>query len=106
MYRQEFYIVAKKDEDIESPNYHKLIALRTDRAAVTLSEEEKWTDNIFLAKHFHKENDAVSFASKQLNNKFVSKKSVKAENETEYKSVRVVFDIDGNSEIISNLYTK
>jgi hypothetical protein len=106
VYRQEFFIVAKKDEDIESPNYHKLLALRTDRAGEITLEKDKWTDNIFLAKHFHSTHDAVDYASKQLNNEFISKKSVKTDNETDYKVVRVIFDVDGNSEIISILYTK
>ena len=107
MYKKKFYIVAKKDEDIESPNYHKLLALRSDFMGDNASIDNKWTDNIFIAKHFQNEKDATLFASKQLNNEFVSKKSVvNTDNETEYKIVRVIFDVDGNSEIISNLCTK
>lgn len=105
MYKKKFYIVAKKDENIESPNFHKLLALRSDYMGDS-GADNKWTDNIFLAKHFRNEKDAVLFASKQLNNEFVSKKSVKTDNETDYKVVRIIFDVDGNSEITSNLYTK
>jgi hypothetical protein len=110
VYRQEFFIVAKKDEDIESPNYHKLLALRTDRAGEITLEKDKWTDNIFLAKHFHSTHDAVDYASKQLNIDLIQKSYnydiFKDEDTTEYRIVKVHFDIDGNSEILSILCTK
>ena len=107
MYRQEFYIVAKKDEE-ETPNYHKLIALRTDRAGEILSEKDKWTDNIFLAKHFRNTTDAVDYASKQLNTEFVCTKKRNVSNlmDSGYKIVKVFFDIEANSEITSILYTQ
>ena len=99
MYRQEFYIVAKKDENIDSPNYHRLISLRSDHTGSISSESDKWTDNIFLAKHFKNERDAVSFASKQLNDNFIPIKNPNKPNyiKTDYKIVKVFFDIEGNS---------
>lgn len=108
MYRKEFYIVAKKDTDTESKNYKKLLALRSDRAGVINEDTGQWTDNIFLAKHLHTVKDAIDYASKQLNTDLVSSKSKTNTNciETDYKIVKVFLDIDGNSEIVSKLYTQ
>ena len=105
MFRQEFYIVARKDEDIKSSNFHKLLALRSDHAGIIESEQAKWTDNIFLAKHFRKEKDAALYASKQLNMELVVSK-VGNENlqETDYKILKVFIDVEGNSQVTSNLY--
>lgn len=108
MYRKEFYIVAKKDTDTESKNYKKLLALRSDRAGIINEDTGQWTDNIFLAKHLHTVKDAVDYASKQLNIDLISFKS-KADleyKETDYKVVKVFLDIDGNSEVVSKLYTQ
>ena len=109
MYRQEFYIVAKKDDDIESPNYRKLLALRSDHNGA-IADDEKWTDNIFLAKHFRNESDATLYASRQLNMNFIAK-SYKYDiyddkDTTDYKIAKVYIDIDGNSEMMSVLCTK
>ena len=107
MYRKEFYIVAKKDNDVESKNYKKLLALRSDRAGIN-EDTGQWTDNIFLAKHLHTVRDAIEYASKQLNIELISFKS-KADpeyTETDYKVVKVFLDIDGNSEVVSKLYTQ
>jgi len=109
MYRQEFYIVAKKDTDIESSNFRKLLALRSDHSGVIESEKEKWTDNLFLAKHFRKEKDATLYATKQLNMELIATKVPDEENdellETEYKIVKVFIDVEGNSQVTSILFT-
>jgi len=106
VYRQEFYIVVKKDDDIESPNYHKLLSLRNNRSG-SYSKKDIWTDNIFLAKHFAKESDATTYASQQLNMEFIACKSEIPEfNDSGYRLAKVYMDIDANSEISSILYTQ
>ncbi len=67
MFKQEFYIFAKKDKDKSSKNYNKLLGYRDPRYG---NKEDMWTDNIFLAKHYRSFpeiiNDAVMF-TKQKN---------------------------------------
>ena len=104
MYRKEFYIVAKKDTDLESKNYRKLLALRSDRSIA--EDGNKWTDNIFLAKHLYTVKDAVEFASIQLDIPVASSKSEDYLTATDFTIVKVHLDIDGNSEIVYNLYTQ
>lgn len=105
MYRQEFFIVAKKDEDIMSSNFHKLLALRSDHAGIIESDDAKWTDNIFLAKHFRKEKDAATYASKQLNMDLIVARADKENLQaTDYKILKVFIDVEGNSQVTSKLY--
>ena len=107
MYRQEFFIVAKKDIEDDSSNYRKFVALRSDHSG-EIDKTNLWTDNIFLARHFRKEQDAVDYASKQLDKAFIAYDGNEPFGDytrTDYLIVKVFFDVDASSKIISVLYT-